>query len=97
MIRKILLTGFLLSVMQLTAQDFHLTHYDAAKIYLNPAMTGMFDGHYRIHANYRNQWSAVATKPFQTAAIAWDMPIQRYGVGIQVMDNRAGIGNYNQL
>ena len=97
MIRKLLLTGLLLSVLQLPAQDFHLTHYDAAKIYLNPAMTGMFDGHYRIHANYRNQWNAVATKPFQTAAIAWDMPVRRYGVGVQVMNNRAGYGNYNQL
>lgn len=97
MIRKILLTGLLLSALQMSSQDFHLTHYDAAKIYLNPAMTGMFDGHYRIHANYRNQWNAVATKPFQTAAIAWDMPIRRYGVGVQVMNNRAGYGNYNQL
>ncbi len=96
MIRRLLLTGcFLAALAQLPAQDFHLTHYDAAKIYLNPAMTGMFDGHYRIHANYRNQWSAVATKPFQTAALAWDMPVKRYGVGVQIMDNRAGFGNFN--
>ncbi|GAB4133882.1 MAG: hypothetical protein Fur0041_06500 [Bacteroidia bacterium] len=79
------------------AQDFHLTQYDAAKIYLNPAMTGMFDGYYRLHANYRNQWSAVATKPFQTAAVAWDMPVNRYGVGAQIMNNRAGMGNFNVL
>lgn len=97
MIRRILLPFLLLSVIRLSAQDFHLTHYDAAKIYLNPAMTGMFDGYYRIHANYRNQWSAVATKPFQTAAFAWDMPIQRYGVGVQLMNNRAGYGNFNVL
>lgn len=77
------------------AQDFHLTHYDAAKIYLNPAMTGMFDGWYRIHANYRTQWSAVATKPFTTGALAWDMPIKRFGIGAELMNNRAGAGNYN--
>jgi type IX secretion system PorP/SprF family membrane protein len=82
---------------KLPAQDFHLTHYDAAKIYLNPAMTGMFDGYYRIHANYRNQWTAITANPFQTAALAWDMPIKRYGVGAQIMEDRAGIGNYNVL
>lgn len=98
MIKRILLPGCLaLLTLSAKAQDFHLTHYDAAKIYLNPAMTGMFDGYYRIHANYRNQWSAVATKPFQTAALAFDMPIKRYGVGVQIMDNRAGFGNFNVL
>lgn len=79
------------------AQDYHLTQYDAAKIYLNPAMTGMFDGYYRLHANYRNQWSAVSRNPFQTAALAFDMPVKRYGWGAQVMNNRAGLGNFNEL
>lgn len=95
-LKRIFFAGCLLTGT-LSAQDFHLTHYDAAKIYLNPAMTGMFDGYYRIHANYRNQWSAVATKPFQTAAVAFDMPFGRYGGGIQVMNNRAGFGNFNEL
>jgi type IX secretion system PorP/SprF family membrane protein len=97
MIRKLLLLVFLFPVMHITAQDFHLAHYDAAKIYLNPAMTGMFDGYYRIHANYRNQWNAVVSKPYQTAALAWDMPIKRLGIGAQIMNNRAGFGNYNAL
>jgi type IX secretion system PorP/SprF family membrane protein len=81
----------------LTAQDFHLTQYDAAKIYVNPAMTGMFDGYYRIHANYRNQWNVVSRNPFQTAAVAFDMPVKRYGWGAQIMNSRAGIGNFNEL
>lgn len=79
------------------AQDFHLTHYDAAKIYLNPAMTGMFDGFYRIHANYRSQWRSVATKPFTTGALAFDMPVKRFGFGAQIMNNRAGAGNFNVM
>lgn len=95
--KRIFLPGLMLLGLQLPAQDFHLTHYDAAKIYLNPAMTGMFDGYYRIHANYRNQWSAVATKPFQTAALAFDMPLKRYGVGVQILNDRAGFGNFNEL
>ncbi|MCX6311424.1 MAG: PorP/SprF family type IX secretion system membrane protein [Bacteroidetes bacterium] len=98
MIKRILLSGLLALVMlQSSAQDFHLTHYDAAKIYLNPAMTGMFDGYYRITANYRNQWSALTRNPFQTAAVAFDMPIKRYGAGIQIMNDRAGFGNFDVL
>lgn len=96
-LKQLLFALLLFTTAGVRAQDFHLTHYDAAKIYLNPAMTGMFDGYYRIHANYRNQWSAVATKPFQTAAIAFDMPFGRYGGGVQIMNNRAGYGNYNVL
>lgn len=96
--KKLLVTCSLVaSVSLLHGQDYHLTQYDAAKIYLNPAMTGMFDGYYRVHANYRNQWSAVAANPFQTAAIAFDMPVKRYGWGAQVMNSRAGIGNFNEL
>ena len=48
------------------AQDFHLSQYDAAALNANPAMTGVFKGEYRIHAHYRNQWSAFTTKPFTT-------------------------------
>jgi len=95
--RLIVTACVIISGFTLGAQDYHLTHYDAAKIYLNPAMTGMFDGYYRIHANYRNQWNAVASKPFQTAAIAFDMPVKRYGWGAQVMNSRAGFGNFNEL
>lgn len=96
--KNILLTiAVAISGGSIYAQDYHLTHYDAAKIYLNPAMTGMFDGYYRIHANYRNQWSAIGDYPFQTAAIAFDMPVKRYGWGAQLMNNRAGIGQFNEL
>jgi len=98
MIRRILFSACLILAMgKLPAQDFHLTQYDAAKIYLNPAMTGMFDGYYRVHVNYRNQWSAIAANPFQTAAVAFDMPVKRYGIGGQIMEDRAGIGNFNVL
>src|SRR4030067_2568658 len=98
MIKRILFSAcFAFVISQSPAQDFHLTHYDAAKIYLNPAMTGMFDGYYRIHANYRNQWTAISHHPFQTAALAFDMPFGRYGGGIHIMNDRAGFGNFDVL
>lgn len=85
----------LLSVKAATAQDFHLSQYDAPPMFLNPAMTGMFDGKYRIHAHYRTQWMAVATKPYSTAGISFDMPIKKFGFGLQVFNYRAGAGDYN--
>ena len=94
---KKLLLGlvFLISSQLMTAQDFHLSQYDAPPMFLNPAMTGMFDGQFRIHAHYRTQWSAIATHPFTTAGISFDMPVKKFGIGLQVMNYRAGTGNYN--
>jgi type IX secretion system PorP/SprF family membrane protein len=85
----------LLSAKKGHAQDFHLSQYDAPPMFLNPAMTGMFDGKYRIHAHYRTQWAAVASKPFTTTGISFDMPVKKFGVGVQIMDYRAGAGSYN--
>ncbi|MBA3663729.1 MAG: PorP/SprF family type IX secretion system membrane protein [Bacteroidetes bacterium] len=77
------------------AQDFHLSLYDAAPLFLNPAMTGLVDGKMRAHAQYRNQWNAVAYKPFTTALVSFDVPKGKWGFGGQVSNMRAGIGNYN--
>lgn len=85
----------ILSGMVTNAQDFHLTQYDAAPLNLNPSMTGMFDGYYRIHGHYRTQWSAIANNAFQTMEIGYDMPLKNFSVGGQLMDYTAGTGNYN--
>ncbi|HET6225221.1 MAG TPA: PorP/SprF family type IX secretion system membrane protein [Bacteroidia bacterium] len=88
---------FLLCAVKGQAQDFHLSQYDASPLFLNPSMTGMFDGKYRVHLHYRSQWATVSTKPFTTAGLTLDMPLKKLGVGIQVMNFRAGAGNYNEL
>ncbi len=79
----------------LRAQDFHLSLYDAAPLFLNPAMTGLVDGKMRLHAHYRNQWNAVAYKPFTTALVSFDIPKGKWGFGGQISNMRAGFGNYN--
>ncbi len=81
----------------LRAQDFHMSMYDAAPLYLNPAMTGVFDGKWRIHGQYRTQWKAVNYKPYNTALVSFDMPYKHWGFGLQVSNFRAGYGNYNEL
>ncbi|MGZ4037341.1 MAG: PorP/SprF family type IX secretion system membrane protein, partial [Bacteroidia bacterium] len=77
------------------SQDFHLSLYDAAPLFLNPAMTGVVDATFRVHAQYRNQWNSVAYKPYNTALISADMPKGKWGFGIQMIEMRAGVGNYN--
>lgn len=79
------------------AQDFHLSMYDAAPMFLNPALTGVVDANFRVHAQYRNQWRTVAFKPYNTALISFDAPKGKWGFGGQIMNMRAGIGNYNVL
>ncbi len=87
----------LTSGASLTAQDFHLSQYDAAPMYLNPSMCGMFTGFYRIHANYRTQWNQITMHPFTTGAIGFDMPLKKISWGAQVMNNHAGTGGFNEF
>ena len=77
----------------LKAQDFHLSMYDAAPMFLNPALTGVVDANFRVHAQYRNQWRSVAFKPYNTALISLDAPVGKWGFGGQIMNMRAGVGN----
>lgn len=79
------------------SQDFHLSQYDAAALNVNPGMTGVFKGEYRIHGHYRNQWLAVATKPFTTGLIAFDANKGKWGYGAQIANFRAGTGGYNVI
>lgn len=78
------------------SQDFHLSQYDAAALNTNPALTGMFEGKHRIHMHYRTQWSAVATRPFQTGVVTFDTRLnKKWSLGVQVLNYNAGAGFYN--
>jgi len=93
--RKILIGLLMLQTSFLSAQDFHLTMYDAAPMFLNPALTGVVDADWRVHGQYRTQWKAVNFKPYTTALISFDKPYKKWGVGGQIANFRAGLGNYN--
>ncbi|MGV6861164.1 MAG: PorP/SprF family type IX secretion system membrane protein [Putridiphycobacter sp.] len=79
------------------SQDMHLSMYDAAPLFLNPSLTGVFESDWRLHAQYRTQWKAVNFKPYTTGLISFDMPYKKWGFGGQITNYRAGIGNYNAL
>ncbi len=97
--KRIVLLLFLLSfaTKYAGAQDAHLSQYEASPMYLNPAMTGMFEGDYRFNVHYRNQWPNLVTKPFVTTAMSFDMPYKKVKIGAFVLNSRAGAGSYNVL
>jgi type IX secretion system PorP/SprF family membrane protein len=84
------------------AQDFHLSQYEMAAHYLNPALTGMYGGEkgdYRFAANYRSQWLSPSLKPYSTAYLSYDMPVskwnQHFGLGGYIINNRSGVSSIN--
>lgn len=94
--KKSLLLGCIFIAFGAKSQDFHLSQYDAAALNTNPALTGMFEGKHRIHMHYRTQWSAVATRPFQTGVVTFDTRLnKKWSLGIQVLNYNAGAGYYN--
>ncbi|MCB0715882.1 MAG: PorP/SprF family type IX secretion system membrane protein [Chitinophagaceae bacterium] len=81
------------------AQDPNFSQFFASPLTLNPAMTGLFDGTFRVAGNYRNQWptinNAYVTK---TASIDFGVlknrlpDIDNMGVGVLGYSDRAGDG-----
>jgi len=81
------------------AQDPGFSQFYASPLTLNPALTGKFDGIYRVAGNYRDQWPAV-NKAFITSTLSLDMGILRnrlsdgdtWGVGIMAMNDKTASG-----
>lgn len=94
---RIYLLSILIAFSGLKAQDFHLSLYDAAPLFLNPAMTGLIETKLRVHAHFRNQWNVIAYKPFTTTLVSFDIPKGKWGFGGQISNMRAGAGNFNVL
>lgn len=95
------LTAF--TAPELRAQDPRFSQYYAAPWHLNPAMTGVFEGRWRVTANYRDQWGSVlGDVPFRTYAVAADARFNvgngddYAAVGIGAMHDEAGTARYSQ-
>ena len=57
------------------SQDEHFSQFYALPIHMNPAMTGAYDGTYRLTAINRDQWSNTLETPFRTFAAGGDTRI----------------------
>lgn len=87
------------------AQDIHYTQFYSDVLRLNPAMTGNFNGDYRVGLNTRSQWRSV-TVPYQTISAYADLAFLKkqqverngkgkqhwLGVGLRTLYDRAGDG-----
>lgn len=75
--------------------DPHFTQYYVYPAWLNPALTGVFDGDYRAAAIYRNQWSNVASA-FSTMGASLEFTTNKsLNAGVSVVNQVAGNGGFN--
>lgn len=69
----LLFIAFIAATSVIQAQDTHFTQFYAAPLTLNPALTGAFEGKYRVGTIYRDQWRRVLDAPLKTFALAADL------------------------
>ena len=84
------------------AQDPQYSQFYASALDLNPALTGVFNGQYRVALNYRDQWSSILNSvPFRTISAGTDFRINVvnddfFTIGLKALRDEVGIGNFNQ-
>ncbi|KQC00758.1 hypothetical protein AQF98_08750 [Pedobacter sp. Hv1] len=90
--------GLSLGIKQSNAQvDPHFSQYYANPIWLNPALTGVTEGAYRVNVNAKQQWSNL-NNGFLTAGASFDAaPVKNLAFGGMIINQRAGAISYNQL
>ena len=98
--KKLLVILFICIGFSSKAQDIHFSQFYMNPVYLNPALTGNFDGDWRFTANQRSQWRAVS-RPFNTMAISAE---NREGLilpglfhAVNIFHDAAGDGNYRTI
>ncbi len=98
-----LMTFVLVTFVQYAnAQDPRFSQFYASPLSLNPAMTGVYEGQFRVVANYRELYSSVlGNQPFRTISASFDYRQQLSrgsyaGFGLHLMHDAAGISNFNR-
>lgn len=101
-VRFYVILTLLAGIFTASAQDQHFSMFYASPLTLNPALTGDFNGLYRISGIYRNQWSTLndnGKAVYSTPCIGADMSLLRdklkdmgsFGVGLLFLnDEQAG-------
>jgi len=88
---------FLVGVIDcLKAQvDPHFSQIYAYPLWLNPALTGVFDGDVRFTANFKDQWTGI-TNGYQTGAVSADYKAtEKVSLGLNLINQVAGSANFN--
>lgn len=99
-IQLLAISIFILVTESILAQDIHFSQFNQAPARLNPALTGQFNGSYRVAGIYRSQWGSV-TVPYSTFAFSGDahnfMKKEGLGVGLDFFSDKAGDGNLGTI
>ncbi len=104
-IKLVLITTCLVWASVLKAQDPQFSQFNANPLFLNPALTGFFDGDYRLIANYRSQWGSF-TNTYRTAAASAEISMfkgrlkdDNFAIGMHFYNDAAGTAAFgtNQL
>ncbi|MEP7163152.1 MAG: PorP/SprF family type IX secretion system membrane protein [Ferruginibacter sp.] len=88
--------GCSMMVQKLAAQaDPHFTQYYIYPSWTNPALTGAFEGQYRISGIYRTQWGSISS-PYSTQGLSAEVTTNKnLNVGISALNQTAGDGGYH--
>lgn len=71
----------------------HFSQLYAHPLWLNPALTGAFEGRARVAAIYRSQWANVS--PFTTAGVSADFVTEKnLNIGVSFLQQTAGDAGY---
>lgn len=89
----------LLKASAAIAQDPNFSQFFVSPLTLNPALTGKFNGTFRVAGNYRDQWPAISNA-FITSTASFDLPIltgrisplDTWGVGVMAMTDKTANG-----
>ena len=95
----------LFATFAVNAQDIHFSQFYSSPLTLNPALTGNFNGFYRVTGIYRNQYPGLSNnKPvFSTPSVSVDLSLLRdkikngaLGVGIVFYNDQQNGKTFNQ-
>jgi type IX secretion system PorP/SprF family membrane protein len=99
---RLLLFGLacVLSTTIATAQGLHFTQYNLSPLTLNPALSGKYEGTFRIGGIARDQWRAVPNaNAYQTQSLYLDSPLLKgfkrgdwIGLGVMAFNDVVSVG-----
>lgn len=96
----LLIIALILCGVHSYSQDIHFSQFYMNPVFLNPGLTGNFEGDWRFSANQRSQWRSVS-RPYNTIAIAAEnnegLLLPNMAHGVNLFHDAAGDGNYRTI
>lgn len=97
--KLLLLITCALGTITVNAQDPNFSQFFVSPLTLNPALTGKFNGNFRVAGNYRDQWPEIS-RAYVTSTASFDMGILKnkisdldtWGIGVMAMTDKTANG-----